>query len=323
MKSIKLLNTEPKRLDVALAEALTISRSKAQAMIAGHRVSVDGKEANAHLLVSETSNVELADAPIDVETITLSSLPPLVILYEDADAIVINKPAGLLVHPTATSTEPTLLDLLRVRILNLDTIGDDKTRSGIVHRLDKAASGVLIVAKTNPAFIHLKQQFAERLTEKHYTTLVMGLVTLDEGTINFPIARSKTNARMAARPNSQEGKEAITHYDVIQRYANATLLDVRIETGRTHQIRAHFFALGHPVAGDALYLQRGVKQLKMNRLFLHARSLTITLPNGEKQTFTAPLPPELETVLKSLTIPKPQTLPRSERPVQTIAQLTQ
>lgn len=323
MKSIKLLNTDPKRLDVALAETLEISRSKAQRLITNHLLSVNGKEADAHLLVTDASNVELADALVAEVQKTIADIAPLEILYEDADVIVVNKPAGLLVHPTETSVEPTLLDLLRAHIPNIDTIGDDKARSGIVHRLDKAASGVVIVAKTNPAFIHLKKQFAERLTEKRYTALVMGNVTLDEGTINFPIARSKTNARMAARPNSQEGKEAITHYDVVQRYANATLLDVRIETGRTHQIRAHFFALGFPVAGDALYLKRGLKQLKMNRLFLHARSLTIDLPNGERKEFSSPLPAELETVLNSLTIPKPQTLPRAEGPVQTIAELTQ
>lgn len=301
MKTIEILGVDEKRLDVALAEAMGISRSKAAKIISDDRVLVDGAVANAHEPVSMTSKIEIADEPEKAPQ--APSTVRLEIIYEDADVLVVNKPAGILVHPTTTSTEETLVDLLRNQIPNLDTIGDDKTRSGIVHRLDKAASGVVIVAKTNAAFLHLKQQFARRLTEKHYTALVMGNVTDDSGTITFPIARSNTNARMAARPNSQEGKEAITHYDVVHRYASATLLDVRIETGRTHQIRAHFFALGHPVAGDELYKIRGIKVLPLGRLFLHARSLGIELPNGEQKTFESPLPPELELALTKLAEP--------------------
>ena len=170
----------------------------------------------------------------------------------------------------------------------------------LLHRLDKDASGVVIVAKTTAAFAHLKHTFAARVTRKHYTVLVMGKVRDDVGTITFPIARSRSKARMAARPLSQEGKDAITHYEVLQRFANATLLDVRIETGRTHQIRAHLFAIGHPVAGDTLYVRRSVKQLPLGRLFLHARELTLPLLSGETQTFTAPLPHDLQDALTHL-----------------------
>ncbi len=310
MKTIEILSIEPKRLDVALAEAMGVSRSKAAKVISDNRVLVDDAVANAHELVSSASKVVVNDPAVPAIDPNAKPPAPLVVLYEDDDVLVINKPSGLLVHPTATSTEITLVDLLRKQIPNLDAIGDDKTRSGIVHRLDKAASGVVIVAKTHTAFTHLKQQFAHRLTEKHYTALVMGNVTDDTGTITFPIARSKTNARMAARPNSQEGKEAITHFDVLHRYASATLLDVRIETGRTHQIRAHFFALGHPVAGDELYTMRGVKTIPLGRLFLHARSLGIDLPNGEHMTFEAPLPPELELAVSKLSEPHLQRINR-------------
>lgn len=310
MKILSLLNTEPKRLDIALAEALGVSRSKAAAIITDQRVFVDDALANAHLLVSSTSAVTIADPVIPVYQPTAAQTAPLSILYEDADVLVINKPAGLLVHPTSTSAEPTLLDLLKNYIPAIGAIGDDTDRPGIVHRLDKYASGALIVAKTASAFTHLKAQFAQRLTEKRYTALVMGTVTDDTGTITFPIARSQSNARMAARPNSQEGKEAITHFDVMHRYASATLLDVRIETGRTHQIRAHFFALGHPVAGDELYIIRGIKIIPLGRLFLHARLLGITLPNGEFTTFEAPLPPELDLALSKLSEPHLQRVSR-------------
>ena len=304
MKRISLSNTEPERIDVALAAMLEMSRAKAQKLIASGAVLVDGTPSNGHQLVTASNEITLDESRADTAPTpdTLRPTPSLEILYEDPDVIVVNKPAGLLVHPTGTSTEPTLVDALKSHLPTIVSVGDDKARAGIVHRLDKEASGVIIVAKTNEAFAHLKQQFHDRANEKHYTVLVMGSVIDDAGTITFPIARSKTKARMAARPTSQDGKEAITHYDVIERYANATLLDVRIETGRTHQIRAHMFALGNPVAGDKVYVRKGVKQLPLPRLFLHARSLTATLPNGERSTFEAPLPELLQRTLDSLTL---------------------
>jgi 23S rRNA pseudouridine1911/1915/1917 synthase len=304
MKRISISSITPQRIDVALAAELGVSRTKAQKLITAGTVFVDDIPSNGHQLVTKDSVITLDETRNPLLPPTTSPLPPttsLDILYEDSDVIVINKPAGLLVHPTSTSTEPTLVDALRVHVPNIDAIGDDKARSGIVHRLDKHASGVLIIAKNPSAFAHLKNEFAMRKTEKHYTVLVMGSVHDDAGTITFPIARSKTKARMAARPTSQEGKEAITHYDVLARYANATLLDVSIETGRTHQIRAHMFAVGNPVAGDTVYLRKGIKQLPLPRLFLHARSLSITLPDGNHMTFHAPLPEILATTLSLLT----------------------
>jgi 23S rRNA pseudouridine1911/1915/1917 synthase len=302
MKRVALHLTEAKRIDVALAKALDISRAKAQKLIADGAILVDGLVPNGHQMV-ENANVVTIDESKRVAPVVEANAPtlPLDIIYEDADVLVINKPAGILVHPTSASTEVTMVDALKAHIPNLKAIGDDKARSGIVHRLDKDASGVMIVAKTTEAFAHLKKQFAGRANEKHYTVLVMGSVVDDSGTITFPIARSKTKARMAARPHSQDGKDAITHFDVVQRYTNCTLMDVRIETGRTHQIRAHFYALGHPVAGDKLYVKKGVKQIPLGRLFLHARALTITLPNGERTTFEAPLPALLQSTLHSLT----------------------
>jgi len=239
-----------------------------------------------------------------VRQIQSNSEIKLEIIFQNNDFLVINKPDGLTVHPLNFTDNQTLASGLLAQFPEIKNIGDkssdSKLRPGIVHRLDKEASGTLIIAKNETAFASLKHAFAERKTIKRYTVLVVGRMVDDNGTITFPIARSTTHARMAARPLSQDGKEAITHYDVLKRYANATLLDVRIETGRTHQIRAHFFALGNPVAGDTLYVQRGIKQLALNRLFLHARELTIPLPSGETRTFSAPLPKELEEVLTTL-----------------------
>lgn len=299
MKTVELLNSTPERLDIALSRALGVSRAKAQRAIKDGRVFVNGEVSDAHNLV-DTSKTVTMDESTFVKQPRSGELPALDILYEDADVIVVNKPSGVLVHPTETSNEFTLVDAVLHARPDVATVGDNSARAGIVHRLDKEASGVLIIAKTNAAFAFLKQAFADRLTTKRYTVLVTGKVADDSGTINFPIARSTTHARMAARPLSQEGKDAVTHYEVLTRYANATLLDVHIETGRTHQIRAHFFALGNPVAGDTLYVQRGIKPMPLGRLFLHARELTIPLPSGETKTFTAPLPQELQNALTTL-----------------------
>ena len=300
MKTVKLLNTEPARLDLALAEALGISRSQAQKLIKDGLVSFDGRKATPHLLMEPESSVKVEKAePVAVKK--LKDLPALDILYEDDDVIVVNKPAGVLVHKAPGSNDATLADALLKYCPKMKKAGEDENRKGIVHRLDKEASGVLIAAKTPTAFRHLKYQFSERLTEKHYTVLVMGDVKDKVGTIRFPIARSETRARMAARPENADGKEAITHFEVQKHFSSTTLLDVKIETGRTHQIRVHFFALGYPVAGDILYARKDVKPPpNLKRLFLHARALTVTLPNGERKTFEAPLPAELQEILAAL-----------------------
>lgn len=300
MKSVQLDNELPMRLDLALAGALGMSRNKLQQIIKDGRVHVDGAAATPHASVSKTSVVTIDESVTEAPAGPEGDLPALDILYEDVDLLVLNKQSGVLVHPTSDSNEHTVADALLAKYPDMRSVGDIPLRAGLVHRLDREASGVLVAAKTPEAFQFLKTQFKERLTTKKYTVLVLGTVRDEAGTIAFPIARSVSRGRMAARPNSQEGREAITHYDVIERFPQSTLLDVTIETGRTHQIRAHFFALQHPVVGDTLYVQRGMKQLDIGRLFLHARELTLELPSGGTQTFTAPLPPELQMFLEDM-----------------------
>lgn len=300
MKRIVLTPEKEERLDIALAHALNISRAQAQRLIKEGLISVEGKVLNAHALIKPDTEATLKEALVPEVQKPEEPLPPLEILFENEDVIVVNKPSGLLVHQAPGEVSRTLHESLLAHAPEMKKAGEDEGRAGIVHRLDKEASGVLIAAKNGTAFRHLKLQFSERQTEKHYTVLVMGNVKDDVGTIRFPIARSSTRARMAARALNQEGKEAITHFTVKERYTTCTLLDVKIETGRTHQIRAHFFAIGHPVAGDKLYNRKDIKPLAIPRLFLHARSLTITLPSGERSTFEAPLPKELEETLISL-----------------------
>lgn len=302
MQRITLKNETAERLDKALVAVLGGSRSSVQSAIKAGRVFVNGKVGTMHVAVKMTDEVTMEE-PAKEEKAKKAVAPKLEIIYEDDDVLVVNKPAGLLTHPAPNTTEPTLVDALVKHDKKIAKVGDERKRSGIVHRLDRDASGVLIVAKNNDAFTHLKKQFQERLTKKTYSVLVHGNVIKDHDTITLLLGRSGSRkGRMAARPASQnEGREAITHYDVVERYRHMTLLSVRIETGRTHQIRSHMFAIGHGVVGDTLYAHRGVKPGKISRLFLHAKELTITLPSGEEKTFTAPLPESLNTFLCSLT----------------------
>lgn len=292
---------EPIRLDLVLAEFLGISRARAQKLLANGAIFVNNEPASsAHVLVSQKDLIGVSDEkPVDAQK---APLPALSLLHEDADVLVVEKSAGVLVHPTGAQDgqEPTLMDALLAYFPPMSGVGGDPLRSGVVHRLDREASGVIIFAKHDKAHAWLKEQFKTRQTEKFYDVLVLGRIAEQSGTITFPIARSAGRGRMAARPLSQEGREAITHFDVVQRYSSSTRLRVRIETGRTHQIRAHFFALGHSVAGDTLYVQRNLKQMPLGRLFLHAAELHLTLPSGEWAAFTSPLPSELERVLELL-----------------------
>ena len=291
MKTISLKNAAPERLDKALVAVSGGSRAAIQSLIKAGLIFVNGNRGTMHKMVKMTDVITIEEPPAEEKKKKVVA-PKLDIIYEDKDVIVVNKPAGLLTHPAPQTKEPTLVDALVAHDKKIAKVGDDKERSGIVHRLDRDASGVLIVAKTNAAFAHLKKQFQDRLTKKIYSVLVHGVVAKDHDTITLLLGRSGSRkGRMAARPASQmSGRDAITHYDVVERYPHLTLLTVHIETGRTHQIRSHMFAIGHGVVGDTLYAHRGVKPGKINRLFLHAKELTITLPNGEEKTFTAPLP---------------------------------
>jgi len=227
--------------------------------------------------------------------------PKLNIIFEDDDIIVLDKPSGLLVHVANDSWEPTLVDALLAHDKRIAKVGTEEYRAGIIHRLDKLVSGVMVAVKNQNAFNHLKDQFKERTIEKEYTALVYGQMEKDNDEIRFKIARSRDKGRMVARPTSQEGKEAITKYQVIKRFTNATLLKVKILTGRTHQIRAHLHALGYPIIGDPLYQRKDIKWPPIERIFLHSTILGFKLPStGENKTFSSPLPNNLNEYLDGL-----------------------
>ena len=223
-----------------------------------------------------------------------------IIIYEDENILVVNKPAGIEVAAEVKTDEPTLVDWLISKYPGVTKVGPDPARPGIVHRLDKNASGLLLVAKTEAAFENFSKQFKERTIKKEYTVLVHGELTQEEGTIEFPIARAKSG-RFAALPlGSEAGRLAVTEYEVIKRFKNFTLLLAQIKTGRTHQIRVHFFALGYPVVGDKLYRPRKIKEPLLPRLFLHASKIGFNDQDGAWREFQSDLPEELEDFLNNL-----------------------
>jgi len=300
-----------KRLDAWLAAQLPDqSRSRLQKHIKAGAITVNGKTVTPHLALSEGDviAVDAPDAPPADAPLTPRPDIKLDILHEDADVVVVNKPSGLIVHPAVPGENGTLVNALLARYPEMATVGDDPNRAGIVHRLDREASGLLAVARTQRAFDALKAQFQNHTVHKEYAVLVDGTVAQDADTIRMAIGRSSTGKRMAARPGNRKSPElsgddrpAVTHYHVEERFPRNTFLTVRTETGRTHQIRAHFHALGWPVVGDDLYGDKAALRLRASRLFLHCKALSFTHPvTGETMAFQAPLPPELETMLAQL-----------------------
>jgi 23S rRNA pseudouridine1911/1915/1917 synthase len=234
---------------------------------------------------------------------------PLDIIYEDECLLVLNKPAGLVVHPAAGNEEHTLVNaLLHHCEGELSGIGG-VARPGIVHRLDKETSGCLVVAKNDESHVALSAQFAGRTVEKIYLAIVCGAVPRDSGDIRAPIARHPTHRKRMSVQDEGEGRAAHTGYRVIERLNEATLVEAHLHTGRTHQIRVHFQHLGFPVAGDTTYGQRQTRRLaqltkyEAPRVLLHAHKLAFTHPrSGKKMNFTAPWPDDFEDALKFLRI---------------------
>ncbi len=290
-----------KRLDIFLQEHLTgYSRSRLQDWIKDGRVSVNGGAARAShkLRGGERIDVDPAElAPLRAEPEAI----PLEVLYEDEDVIAVNKPSGMVVHAGAGCHSGTLVNALLHRFGTLAEAGGD-LRPGIVHRLDRFTSGVILVARNDPAHRALAEQFSSRKVEKIYIALVHGALKQDSGRIDKPISRDPSRrVRMTAR--RAEGRAAVSEFRVLRRFRAFTLVEVRIKTGRTHQIRAHFSAIGHPVAGDTLYGAPAAVpgQPPLQRYFLHACRVGFTQPTiGQRVTVEAPLPEELRAWLETL-----------------------
>jgi len=283
-----------KRLDHFLHEHLpAYSRARLQEWVKGSRVRVNGTERRASYLLREGDSVEVEPAELAPLRAQAEQIP-LCVLYEDADVVAIDKPAGMVVHAGAGIRQGTLVNALLHHFGTLSKVGGE-LRPGIVHRLDRYTSGVLLVAKTDAAHRALAGQFASREVEKVYIALVHGAMRQEEDRIEKPIARDPVRrVRMTAR--LPHGRTASTHYRVTRRWPGFTLLEVRIGTGRTHQIRVHLASIGHPVAGDRLYGAPVQVEGKppLDRYFLHAHRIRFRLPgSGEEIAIESPLPAEL------------------------------
>ncbi len=282
------------RLDHFLQARLTgYSRARLQAWIKDGLVMVNGAAAKPSTTLRGGERIEVNPAALP----PLKAEPedaPIEILYEDASVIAVNKPAGLVVHAGAGASSGTLVNRLVHHFSTLSQVGGEM-RPGIVHRLDRGTSGVMLVARTDAAHRALAAQFANRTTEKTYLTLVEGRVSADSGRITKPITRDPVHrTRMTAR--LEHGRAALTDYRVLRRFEKFSYLEVRIGTGRTHQIRAHMASIQHPVAGDKLYGARMAE-----RIFLHAWRIRFESPaTGEKVTVEAELPEELRQWLDGL-----------------------
>lgn len=286
------------RLDRFAQERMQKTRSHIQHGIDDGLITVNGRAVKNGYAVRPNDLVVIREP----ERAERSTVPKPSVVHETPDSVVIEKPAGLLVHGVPRKNEHSVVDWAVKQWPDIADVGE-RGRPGIVHRLDRDVSGLLLLAKTNGAYDWFKQQFHDRQILKVYTVLAQGTVRNDSGTIAFSLARSRTHhGRMAARPaKGTEGKNAETAYTVLARYTTSTLLSVRIFTGRTHQIRAHLFALGHPVVGDRLYVgkhrSRGEEH---SRLFLHASKLGFSELNGEWKECTSPMPVELRQYLAGL-----------------------
>lgn len=291
-------NDKGKRLDIYIAENFNeLSRTMIKKLIESNNILVNDKSEKVSYKVQANDNISI-DVPEAKETKLKAQEIPLDIIYADSDIIVVNKPKGMVVHPANGNPDGTLVNaILSICKNSLSGIGGE-LRPGIVHRLDKDTSGLIIVAKNDKAHINMSEQIKERNVKKTYIALVRGNVPEEEATINMPIGRStKDRKKMAVTKN---GKQAITHFKVLKRYSKYTLLEIKIETGRTHQIRVHMAEIGYPVVGDAVY-SNGKNEFGIEGQMLHAYKLEFMHPITNKHMeLTAPLPQYFEEILKKL-----------------------
>ncbi len=283
------------RLDKLVVERCPeLSRTHAQELIAQGYVRVNNQPAKASLRLKSGDRVTITIPPSPPSRLLPEAIP-LTIVYEDRDLIVIDKPAGLTTHPAPGHSSHTLINALLAHFPDLPQ-NSDWQRPGIVHRLDKDTSGLILIAKNRPALANLANQFKTRSVVKVYQVLVRGHLSPERGAIEAPIGRNPSNRKKMAVVT--EGRQARTEYRVAKYLDGYSLLEVTPETGRTHQIRVHLTAIGHPVVGDATY---GLKSDKLKRQFVHACRLGFRLPSsGQYVEFTAKLPPDLEQALKEI-----------------------
>lgn len=292
------LDTQNIRLDKVITILNSeLSRSMIQKMLDNGNILVNGKREKASYKTKLNDKIEVEE--VIAKDIELKAQDiPVDVIYEDTDIIVVNKPKGMVVHPANGNPDGTLVNaIMNICRDSLSGIGGE-IRPGIVHRIDKDTSGLLIIAKNDKAHINLSEQIKNRKITKKYVALVRGVIKENNATIDMPIGRSdKDRKKMAVR---KDGKNAVTHFEVIKRYNGYTYLDIKIDTGRTHQIRVHLAEIGYPIVGDGVY-SNGKNPFGVEGQMLHAKSLEFTHPTtGKVLKLEAPIPEYFKEVLNKL-----------------------
>jgi 23S rRNA pseudouridine1911/1915/1917 synthase len=303
--------SRPVRLDKYLKKEINdISREKIIHCIKEGKIKIEGKDktkpsyilkGGEKILLNISDFLNSIKAPLSIEPQPLSPEPE--ILYEDKNLLIINKPAGIIVHPTVNNiNNPSIAGWLLEKYPFVSNVGEDKLRPGIVHRLDKETSGVLILAKNNRVFDYFKNLFKKKKIKKKYIALVRGEIKKQQGIIDFPLIRSKKSPikrKIVVKKN--KGKIALTRYKVLKLYQGYTLLEIFLETGRTHQIRVHLASIGFPVVGDKMYGKlKKTGKLHLSRHFLHAQEISFVSFDGELLKIESSLPKDLKQILKQL-----------------------
>ncbi|ANZ94196.1 RNA pseudouridine synthase [Brochothrix thermosphacta] len=296
----KLITVTEEVVDQRLDKALStldpkVSRTQAVTMVKEGAITVNDQVKKPKYKVQLGDVISYSVKEPEVLSIEAEDIP-LDVIYEDEDVIVVNKPQGMVVHPSAGHTSGTLVNALMYHCKDLSSI-NGVVRPGIVHRIDKDTSGLLMVAKNDKAHLALAQELKEHKADRYYIALVHGEITHSKGTIDAPVGRSKTDRQKMAVVD--HGKPAVSHFEVLEHFPAFTLVECQLETGRTHQIRVHFRYIEHPLAGDPKYGPK--KTLAGEGQYLHAKTLAFTHPRtGEKMTFEAPLPQNFTDMIETL-----------------------
>ncbi|NOZ68175.1 MAG: RluA family pseudouridine synthase [Deferribacteres bacterium] len=301
--TVRLAEAEAERLDVFIASETGLTRSYVQKLVRQGLVTVNSHACKPGCRVREGDRIEMT-IPDEPEAVLIPEDIPLDVIWEDEHIIAVNKAPGMVIYPAAGHRSGTLMNALIARCGRLASTGAP-LRPGVVHRLDKDTSGLIVVAKNDAAYTGLNRQFRAREVEKHYLALIFGRLKKERGEIVAAIGRSASD-RKRMSTKAKNGKEAITRFEVVKRLKSATLARVRIITGRTHQIRVHFTSIGHPVLGDRTYgrktcMKAGQKTINFSRQMLHACFLRFTHPvTGDVLELSAPMPEDMEKAIREL-----------------------
>lgn len=296
-KQIIIAEKDNDRLDTFLTEVLDITRSQIKKLIDAGNILVGGQKVKSgkSLRAGEIIQVNIPDEP---ETRLIPQDIPIDIIYEDQDLAIINKPQGLIVHPGAGVSNGTLANAL---MYHFNSLSNHPIRPGIVHRLDKDTSGLLVVAKTDYAHLKLAEQIAQKTAVRIYRALVQGVIKQDSGIIEKNIIRDSKDRKKFTTTDTQKGRYAITYYKVLERFNNHTFVEFKLGTGRTHQIRVHSKHLGHPIVGDTVYGYKNQDFKDLNGQLLHAYKLEFDHPTqNQRMSFCSELPDYFETILQKL-----------------------